>query len=130
MMIKDFDKWNELKKKINSPQVLPKRYHERDIWWCSLGANVGHEHDGIGITYQRPMLILKGLGADTCLAIPITSSSNRHRFRIPIGVIYSKNASAVISQIRVIDTKRLVEKMCRLDTILFNQVRKSLKEIL
>lgn len=130
MIIKDFDRWNELKKKIDSPSIFPKRYHERDIWWCSLGINIGHEHDGGGSTYQRPMLILKGLGADTCLAVPITSSSNKHQFRIPIGIVYGKNASAVISQIRVIDTKRLIEKMGRLDTNLFSQVRKSLKAIL
>ena len=33
---KDFDKWNELKKKLHvrDERIL---FHEREIWWCSLG---------------------------------------------------------------------------------------------
>ena len=86
-MAKDFDSWNIQKKKLHSSDTSRKHYHEREIWWCSLGANVGYEHDGTGSTYQRPILILKGLSAETCIAVPLTSSVHKHPLRIPIGNI-------------------------------------------
>ena len=59
--MKDFDKWNEKKKKVHNHRKN-KFYHPRDIWWCSLGLNVGFEQDGTGKEFQRPVLILRGLG--------------------------------------------------------------------
>ncbi|MBU2219125.1 hypothetical protein KKG15_01365 [Patescibacteria group bacterium] len=42
MKEKDFDAWNIQKKKIHSrdEKIL---FHEREIWWCSLGVNIGFE---------------------------------------------------------------------------------------
>lgn len=36
---KNFNEWNELKKRlhIRNEEIL---FHEREIWWCSLGVNV------------------------------------------------------------------------------------------
>ena len=44
-MEKDFDKWNESKKVIHHNNE-DKFYHEREVWWCSLGINIGFEQDG------------------------------------------------------------------------------------
>ena len=41
-MDKDFDSWNKEKKEINSHDELVL-FHEREIWWCSIGINVGDE---------------------------------------------------------------------------------------
>ena len=45
--LKEFDKWNELKKKLHNSEK-PKKFYfrEREIWWCSLGLNIGFEEDG------------------------------------------------------------------------------------
>jgi mRNA interferase MazF len=77
LMQKNFDSWNKYKKRIQIERAH-KHYHARDIWWCSLGVNVGSEHDGEGSEYQRPVLIIKGLSVNTCLAIPLTASLNKH----------------------------------------------------
>jgi len=127
MYIKDFDNWNENKKRIQAERAN-KYYHARDIWWCSLGVNIGFEHDGEGDEYQRPVLILKGLSANTCLAIPLTSSTNKHPMRVPIGMVEGKEASAVLSQMRVIDTKRLLGKVCYLNEEAFERTRKAVRE--
>jgi hypothetical protein len=44
-MQKDFEKWNQLKQKIDSTnkQII---YKDRDVWWCSIGINIGHEENG------------------------------------------------------------------------------------
>ena len=40
-MEKDFDSWNQIKKKTEAQE--PRRYTAREIWWCRFGVNVGTE---------------------------------------------------------------------------------------
>ena len=47
-----------------------------------------------------------------------------------IGLIEGKEARALLSQIRVIDTKRLVRKVGYLDKVVFNSIRKAVKDLL
>ena len=128
-MNKDFDNWNTQKKKIHNVE-LSRFYHVREIWWCALGINVGSEQDGSGDSYRRPVLILKGLGPDTCLVVPLTKSSHAHQYRIPVGEVQGENASAIISQIRVVDTKRLVRKIQYLEKDMFEIIRKAARDML
>ncbi len=127
-MLKNFDEWNQNKKMVQ--QKVGKFYHARDIWWCSLGVNVGYEHDGEGLQFERPILILRGLGKGTCLAVPLTTSDSKHPMRIPLGNIDGKPASAVISQIRVIDTRRLINKICYLDEVVYETTRKAVRNMI
>ena len=108
--MKDFDSWNDKKKVIHDIHE-GKLYHMRELWWCSLGINIGSEQDGTGDNYERPILILRGLSRKTCMIIPLTSSPEIHKMRVPIGNVDGKKASALLSQIKVIDTKRLINKL-------------------
>lgn len=128
-MKKDFDGWNETKKKTDSRREAPF-YHEREVWWCTLGVNVGSEENGSGEEYRRPALILKGLSMETCIIVPLTTSAKDHPLRIVVGLIGGKQARAILSQMRVIDTKRLVRKMKYLDVNAFEQIRKAAKVML
>ncbi len=128
-MKKDFSQWNTLKQNIHQSGES-KFYHVREIWWCSLGVNVGYEQDGSGDEYRRPVLILKGLGAETCLVIPLTASDKKHFLRPAIGIIDGKEAHALLSQIRVIDTRRLVRKICYLEKEAFEIIRKAARDML
>jgi len=110
-MEKDFDKWNIKKKNLHDQQTKIF-YHEREIWWCALGVNIGFEQDGSGEEYRRPILILKGFSAQTCLVVPLTTSPQKHKFRPSIGIVDGEEAKALVSQIRVIDTKRLTVLLC------------------
>ena len=42
-MEKDFDRWNSSKKRIDA-DLNEIDYHEREIWWCSIGVNVGSQN--------------------------------------------------------------------------------------
>jgi mRNA-degrading endonuclease toxin of MazEF toxin-antitoxin module len=130
MIVKDFDGWDTQKKRLHYDSKTHGYYHEREIWWCTLGVNLGDEYDGKSSEYRRPVLILKGLSATTCLVVPLTSSQLRHHFRIQIGIVNGKTATAVITQLKVIDTKRLTKRICYLETSLFELVRKSAKDLL
>lgn len=128
-MQKDFDQWNQQKKHIDAGAET-RLYHQREAWWCSLGVNVGSEQDGAGLEYQRPVLIVKGLSANTCLILPLTTSPSQHTMRAPVGIVDSKQASAILSQIRIIDTKRLVEKIGFIEKETFEKIRKAVKDML
>jgi len=127
-MIKDFDKWNIKKKEINERVGL--FCHERELWWCTFGLNVGYEQNGSDIEYRRPAVILKSLSRETCFVIPLTTSKNYHKYRPSIGLVGNKEACALLSQMRVIDTKRLVKKIGSLDQQTFNSIRKTVKDML
>lgn len=127
-MFKDFDRWNEKKRNLHD-RNCPPFYHEREIWWCALGVNIGFEQDGSGEDYRRPVLILKGFSAKTCLVVPLTTSHHKHILRPSVGMVGDKEAYALLSQLRVIDTKRLIRKMEYLEKGTFEIIRKAIKTL-
>lgn len=127
-MEKDFDKWNEVKKETNAEK--PRLYTVREIWWCKLGVNIGTEQDGGGENFSRPAVIMKGFGPDACLVIPLTTSTREHPLRIPVGLVEGREARANLSQVRVIDTRRLVEKVGFLEKKAFLKLRKAARDLL
>ncbi|MFA5838590.1 MAG: type II toxin-antitoxin system PemK/MazF family toxin [Candidatus Paceibacterota bacterium] len=128
-MHKDFDSWNNQKKSIHSDGEN-KFYHSREMWWCSLGVNVGFEQDGTGEENQRPVLILKGFNKNVCLIVPLTTSHKKNIYNISVGVVDKKKAFAIISQIRLIDTKRLANKIGMLDKTQFETIKKAVKDLI
>ena len=127
-MKKDFDKWNKIKKDIHYKSES-KFYHNREIWWCNLGINIGSEQDGDEKNYSRPVLILRGLSLNTCIIIPLTTSLEKHKMRISIGKVQGKQASVIISQIKVVDTKRLIYKISFIDKEVFKGITKAVKNL-
>ena len=126
-MKKDFDAWNKKKKQTHS--CKGRFYHEREIWWCSLGANVGYEQDGQGSLFQRPVLVIKGLSLDTCIVVPLTTSGEAHPMRISLGMIDGKEAFAIISQLRVVDTRRFTERLHIVSKAMFKTIQKTIREL-
>src|SRR4030095_356373 len=44
-MQKDFPGWHRQKEQLHAQHQTPT-FQEREIWWCSVGVNIGHEMDG------------------------------------------------------------------------------------
>jgi mRNA-degrading endonuclease toxin of MazEF toxin-antitoxin module len=128
-MQKDFDRWNELKKQVNDADLLPL-YHEREIWWAHLGVNVGYGQDGTGASFERPVLIMRGFSPHVCVVVPLTTSEKRDRFYVSAGIVEGKSAAAIVSQIRLIDTRRLINKVGTLDRGTFGPIRKAARKLL
>lgn len=126
-MKKDFQSWHILKSQLheNKSEVF---FHEREIWWCTLGANIGFEQDGRGEYFDRPVLVLKKFNLDICLIVPLTTSGKKGKYYFPLGEIEGKNATAVLSQIRLIDRKRLMNKVYIVEEKVFNQLVKKVVE--
>lgn len=108
-MNKDFDSWNIKKKSIHtSSDVIGM--HEREIWWVSLGANIGVEIDGKQITFERPILVLRKFNNQMVWVLPITSQTKDSMFyhRFTFG---SVDFFVALTQIRTISTKRFLRKI-------------------
>jgi len=127
-MKKDFDSWCARKKELN--EVQPNFYKEREIRWCSLGINIGSEQDGTSKTYRRPVLVIKGFSRNVCLILPLTTSVSNNPYYFPIGKIEGKNSSVILSQIRLIDTKRLHDSLGYLNKIKFEEIKKAFKKLI
>ncbi len=128
-MQKDFDGWNEQKKKVDT-QSSPPFPHEREIWWCKLGINIGAEENGSGYAHARPVVILKGLSKETCFVIPLTTSADIHELRPSAGVVGGKEARVLLSQMRVVDTRRFTSKIGYINKEIFEEMRKAVKDML
>ncbi len=110
-MEKDFDRWNKVKKAINATDEEDRLYfHEGDIWWVHLGVNVGYEIDGKSSDFSRPVIILRKYNQYSFLALPLTTNAKPNKWRVPIGSVADLDAFAVLSQLRNIDSCRLIEK--------------------
>ena len=125
---KEFDRWNKVKKRTNAES--PRLYTVREIWWCRFGVNIGTEQSGKGEWYVRPCVILRGFGPDACLVAPLTTSPRKHVLRVPVGLIEGETARANISQIRVVDTRRLQNRIGFLDKANFDALRKAARAML
>ena len=126
---KDFHTWCKQKEKIHNLGEN-KFYHPRDVWWCSLGANIGFEQDGTGIKRARPVMIIKGFSKNVCLIIPLTTSQKSNKYYMRIGEVSNKQAVAIISQIRLIDTKRLIKKVGVINKSKFEEIKKAVKDLI
>ncbi len=120
-----FNNWNELKKKID--QKNNRAYaHPREVWWCSLGNNIGSEVNGKNYKFERPVLVLKVYSSDSILVLPITSKIKNDTFHKKIIIKNNKEVYIKLTQIRVISTKRLSRKVDKINIENFLEIKKLL----
>lgn len=129
-MQKDFDKWNNLKK-IFEKENRELFAHPREVWWCSLGINLGAEIDGKNDSFERPVLIVKVYSKETMFILPITSKEKSDKFHYKIFVkikniktdeYEEKPVWVKLTQARVISNKRLLRKVDLISIDDFNKI--------
>lgn len=120
----NFDKWNFLKKAIDERGNI-SYFKEREIWWSSLGKNIGIEIGGKNQQFSRPVLIVKKHNNKHCLVIPATTQkkSGKYYFYIEIN---NKRAYLITSQIRSISGKRLIKRISTISTDEFEKIKKAI----
>jgi len=132
-MHKRFTEWNTKKIEVNKIDTSNLYFREREIWWCALGANVGFEQDGKGEEFRRPVLILKKFNRFVVLVVPLTTRIKVHKYYIPCGVSDTSDTiqrMAIISQIRLVDTKRFIDKLGVADSGSFSTIKNAIKALL
>jgi len=125
---KNYEKWHKLKCFINASKKNIY-FNEREIWFCSIGFNIGYEQDGKNDMYERPVIILKKFNNRIFLGIPITSTVKDNKFYYVFNY-KNKQYSAILSQIRLLDAKRLTRKIRFLLKSEFTELKLKLKNLI
>ena len=109
-MHKDFSRWHAKKSNLHQ-RGGTALFHEREVWWCSLGENIGYEQDGNGKDSARPVVIVKKHNLELCLVVPLTAKLKKGKYYFPVDLVEGEKSAAILSQIRLIDRKRLLYKI-------------------
>jgi len=126
-MEKEFDRWNVLLKRLNRKRTI--FCHEKEIWWCSLGLNVGCEEDGKNVNFERPVLILKKFNKEMLWVLPTTSRIKKGEYYFQV-FYKGRQYSIILSQLRVMSSKRLLRKIWFIKTNEFLKIKKLIKNLL
>lgn len=126
---KDFLTWHKKKQEIHDAAIR-RFYHEREVWWCSLGLNVGFEMDGKGEDFARPVLIIKGFSVETFIGVPLTTRKKKSVYYAEVNLGDGVYRQAALSQVRMIDTKRLQEKIGTLGRKQFRKIKQAVLKML
>ncbi len=132
-MGKDYTEWHKKKSILNTREDIDTIFfREKEVWWVALGVNVGFEQDGKGEEFRRPVLILKKFNKYVVLAVPLTTRIKKNKYYISCNLQEDKSNTrmAIISQIRLIDTKRFIDKLGVADTASFDQIKNAIKDML
>ena len=127
--MKNFDEWNELKKKIESKEKQIPIFREREVWWCSIGLNIGSENDGKHIFFERPVLILKKFNRQLAWAIPTTSKIKLDHYHHQLNY-HGKTISVILSQLRLISAKRLRWRITTIPSKTFDEIKNCIIELI
>jgi mRNA-degrading endonuclease toxin of MazEF toxin-antitoxin module len=121
---KDFDGWNIMKKTLDATD-RKRFFYEKDVWWCSIGVNIGSEQDGKGRSLRRPVLVYKKINSRTFIGIPLTQSLKEDYAHVSFYFNYDIS-TAIISQIRLYDKKRLIEKVGSVSSYIQRKMKKTI----
>lgn len=127
-MVKKFLEWIKLKEKLHYSTYKPPMFTEREIWWASIGENVGKEINGKSELFTRPVLIFKKLSRETFMGIPTTSQSRKGSWFVAVSYA-GYQVCVILSQARVIDAHRLSSRLGRLDERDFKKVKEGFKKL-
>lgn len=109
-ILKRFLEWFTLKEKLHSNSQIPPFFKEGEVWWCSLGENIGYEMNGKSKLFSRPVLVFRKISRNTFLAIPLSTKPQKIKDWYVTITLNGKENSAILSQVRVIDYRRMWSK--------------------
>lgn len=110
-----YEKWNLKKQDLNFSERTKEMYFkEGDIWWCSVGINIGSESFGKGKEFMRPVLIYRKLSNESFIGIPLSSKKKNGTWFCEI-TFQKETKTALLYQIRNFNKKRFQRKLGELD---------------
>jgi mRNA interferase MazF len=128
-MLKDFIHWIQYKILLqDSPKNIV--FKEKQIWWCSLGVNIGVETDGKNDKFNRPVLVFKKFNHSQFWGIPLTSQIKEENSLYYKINLKGKVNYLCLSQMRVMDSKRLNNLISEMDKSIFIRVKAKIIEII
>lgn len=127
--MKNFDSWNKQKKCLEAVGHDTLVFHEREIWWCSIGLNLGDEQDGKNDLFERPVLVLKKFNNKVAWVLPMSTK--------PKNGIYYHNLehegrifTVILSQLRLTSIKRFRRFIRKISPHQFSLIQNKLTSLI
>ncbi len=127
-MKKDFDKWNKIKKELESKKS-DLFFKQWDIWWISIWLNIKNESCWKWDYFRRPILILKKLSSDIFIWIPLSTKIKKWTWFVNYRHKWIEQ-TALLYQIRMFNKIRFQRKIWEIDEKNFLEIKKRLRWLL
>jgi len=124
-----FNNWNTLKQDINEKDIKIN-IKEKNIYFISIGQNIGTESYGKGEQFLRPVIVYKKLGHNYFLGIPLTSKIKDGSYYFTFNIKNGKKNTAMLNQIKTFDAKRVVSYAGKLSNNIYKNLTLKLDEFL
>jgi len=123
--VKNFKDWFTEKNDLHENKVRAF-FHEREVWFASVGVNIGFEQDGKHEKFLRPIIVVKKFNNEVCWGIPTTKKNKKGAHYFSFEYKEGEFTTAILSQLRLIDTKRLDYKIGSMKGSDFKEMKKRL----
>ena len=128
MQKKEYTRWHTLKKNLNEREN-PPTFKEREIWWCSIGHNVGDEIDGKNKQVNRPVLVVRKFNRYLFWGVPMSRQLKESPYYFKVSMKGEKQ-SVMLTQLRLWDSRRLNSKLGTLPWGQFKKLKAALGDLL
>jgi mRNA interferase MazF len=128
MYVKRFLEWIGLKERLHSKLSRAPYVNEGEIWWASIGENVGFEINGKSKFFTRPVVIFRKLTHSYYLVIPLTTKDRSGSWYVPIQQ-GGKKMAVCLQHVRSIDYRRLFSKLGELDDLDHDKVKEGFAKL-
>ena len=99
-----------------------------EIRWCKFGVNIGKEIIGKDNTFHRPVIILKKFSGDVFFGLPLTTKFHKGDWYYQI-IHDGTTQTIILNQGRILDRKRLEEKLFEISETELKNIKKSFCEL-
>jgi len=123
-----FDEWNEVKQKIDK---LDKNINlkEGNIYLLSIDKNIKNETYGKGELFLRPVLVLRKLGYNYFLGIPLTNKEKKGNYFYKFS--YRETDSyAMFNQAKTSNINRILKQHGKVDKKTFEDIKEKFRNFL
>ncbi len=123
-----FDKWNEEKQRIDKKDSTVF-FKERDIFFLKAGKNIGFEQNGKWEKFARPFIVIKKFNNNIFWGIPLSTKEKKWKYYHSF-LLKNTKQTAILSQFKIIDSKRLLDKIGMIDKENFDIIKQKIKNLL
>ena len=128
MHVKKFLEWIGLKERLHSKIIAAPHVSEGELWWASIGENVGYEINGKSSLFSRPVIIFRKLAHGYFLVVPTTSQLRNGSWYVNFK-LKDREMAACLHHLRSMDYRRLSTRMGDLDEPEFERIREGFRKL-
>ncbi len=126
-IIQRFSNWARLKTELHF-SFKTIYFRERQIWWTSIGQNIGSEQNGKNRDFERPILVVRKFNEQMFLGVPISTKLKQGKYFYQFNK-NGKDFCIILSQIRLFSSNRLLRRIGKMSLSDYEQVKNRLRSI-